>query len=88
MDKIQALIGGIALVAAGAASAQADWHIVSPGASSNTFGNTTYHSNGTNSTRYGNTTYHSNGSNSTHIGNSTFHSNGTTCSSFGRTTSC
>ena len=28
MNKIQALIGGIALVAAGAASAQADWHTV------------------------------------------------------------
>ena len=40
MNKIQALIGGIALVAAGAASAQADWHIASPGMSSNTYGNT------------------------------------------------
>ena len=73
MNKIQALIGGIALVAAGAASAQADWHIASPGMSSNTYGNTTYHSNGTSSQHYGNTTYHSNGA---------------TCMSYGRRTSC
>ena len=88
MNKIQALIGGIALVAAGAASAQADWHIASPGMSSNTYGNTTYHSNGTSSQRSGNTTYHSNGTSSQHYGNTTYHSNGATCMSYERRTSC
>jgi hypothetical protein len=89
MNKIQALIGGIALVAAGAASAQADWHIASPGMSSNTVGNTTYHSDGSTSSNYGgNTTYHSDGSTSRQSGNTTYHSDGTTCRSYGSRTSC
>jgi hypothetical protein len=86
MNKIQALIGGIALVTAGAASAQSDWHIASPGMSSNTYGNTTYHSNGMNSRQYGNTTYHSNGTNSRQYGNTTYHSNGTSSRQYGNTT--
>ena len=88
MNKIQALIGGVALVTAGAASAQADWNLAQPGTSSWSSGNTTYHSNGMTSQRSGNTTYHSDGSTSTRSGNMTFHSGGTTCIHYGKRTNC
>ena len=86
MNKIQALIGGVALVTAGAASAQADWDLAQPGTSSWSSGNTTYHSNGMTSQRSGNMTYHSNGSTSMQSGNMTFHSNGSTSMRSGNTT--
>ena len=86
MNKIQVLIGGIALVTAGAASAQSDWNLAQPGTSSWSSGNTTYHSNGATSQRSGNTTYHSNGSTSMQSGNMTFHSNGSTSMRSGNTT--
>ena len=86
MNRIQALIAGVALVTAGAASAQADWNLAQPGTSSWSSGNTTYHSNGMTSQRSGNTTYHSNGSTSMQSGNMTFHSNGSTSMRSGNTT--
>ncbi|MDA8661150.1 hypothetical protein N9M01_13145 [Luminiphilus sp.] len=86
MTKFQAIAAICIIGFTASASAQDQWYKAESGASSSTYGNTSYHSDGSTSSTYGNTTYHSNGSTSSTYGNTTYNSNGTSSQRSGNTT--